>query len=82
MSVTDEREQELNRRFLDFMAQPDNLNNATNEIYDDLLDEVIMGFVFDIHRNLKIGTSEIEEGVPDEESYAVVGNKISTFFLD
>lgn len=73
MSVTEERIQELNRRFLDFMSKTENVETATKEIYEDLLDEVLMGFVFDVHRTTKTGSSDIEEGIPDDESYAIVG---------
>lgn len=73
MSVTEERIQELNRRFLEFMSKSENVEGATKEIYDDLLDEVLMGFVFDVHRTTKTGSSDVEEGIPDDESYAIVG---------
>lgn len=73
MSVTDERIQDLNRRFLEFMGKPENVDTATKEIYEDLLDEVLMGFVFDVHRMTKTGSSDVEEGIPDDESYAIVG---------
>ncbi|XP_058808538.1 ataxin-7-like protein 3 [Phymastichus coffea] len=72
MSVTDDRIRELNCSFLEFMNKPENVETATKEIYDDLLDEVLMGFVFDVHRVVKIGSSEVEEGIPDDESYAIV----------
>ncbi|XP_072749032.1 ataxin-7-like protein 3 [Anoplolepis gracilipes] len=72
MSVTEERIQELNRRFLDFMNKPENVESAIKEIYEDLLDEVVMGFVFDMHRTTKTGSSDIEEGIPEDESYAIV----------
>lgn len=76
MSVTEERIQELNQQFLDFMSQkPENAEMATKEIYEDLLDEVMMGFVFDVHRTTKTGSSDIEEGIPDDESYAIVGKR-------
>lgn len=73
MSVTEERIQELNRRFLEFMSKSENVESATKEIYDDLLDEVLMGFIFDVHRTTKTGSSDVEEGIPDDESYAIVG---------
>ena len=73
MSVTEEKIQELNRRFLEFMNKSENVEAATKEIYDDLLDEVLMGFVFDVHRTTKTGSSDVEEGIPDDESYAIVG---------
>ncbi|KAK9306049.1 hypothetical protein QLX08_003113 [Tetragonisca angustula] len=72
MSVTEEKIQELNRRFLEFMNKSENVEAATKEIYDDLLDEVLMGFVFDVHRTTKTGSSDVEEGIPDDESYAIV----------
>lgn len=73
MSVTEERIQELNRRFLEFMSKSENVESATKEIYDDLLDEVLMGFIFVTHRTTKTGSSDVEEGIPDDESYAIVG---------
>jgi len=73
MSVTEERIQDLNRRFVDFMSKPENVEVATKEIYEDLLDDVLMGFVFDIHRITKTGNSDVEEGIPDDKSYAIVG---------
>ncbi|XP_020297661.1 ataxin-7-like protein 3 [Pseudomyrmex gracilis] len=72
MSVTEERIQELNQCFLEFMSKPDNVEVATKEIYEDLLEEVLMGFVFDVHRTTKTGNSDVEEGIPDDESYAIV----------
>ncbi|XP_032668115.1 ataxin-7-like protein 3 [Odontomachus brunneus] len=72
MSVTEEKIQELNRQFLDFMSKPENIDTTTKEIYEDLLDEVLMGFVFDVHRTTKTGSSDVEEGIPDDESYAIV----------
>lgn len=80
MSVTDDRIQELNRHFLEFMAKPENVEAATKEIYEDLLDEVLMGFVFDVHRMTKTGSSDVEEGIPDDESYAIVGKESSLIF--
>jgi SAGA-associated factor 11 len=73
MSVTDERIQELHRCFVEFMRKPENVESATKEIFEDLLDEVLMGFVFDIHRMTKTGSSDVEEGIPDDESYTIVG---------
>lgn len=73
MSVTEERIEELNARFLEFMSNSENIEIAVKEIYEDLLDEVLMGFVFDVHRMMKTGSSDVEEGIPDDESYAIVG---------
>ncbi|XP_011309415.1 SAGA-associated factor 11 homolog [Fopius arisanus] len=72
MSVTEERIQELDRSFLEFMRTSENVDMASQEIYEDLLDEVLMGFVFDVHRTVKTGSSDVEEGIPDDESYAIV----------
>lgn len=73
MSVAYEKIHELNRRFLEFMTKKENVDAATAEIYEDLLDEVLMGFVFDVHRMSKTGSCDVEEGIQDEESYAIVG---------
>ncbi|XP_046750987.1 ataxin-7-like protein 3 [Diprion similis] len=72
MSGIDERVDELNKKFLEFMSKPENVDAASKEIYEDLLDEVMMGFVFDVHRTVKTGSSDVEEGIPDDESYAIV----------
>lgn len=82
MSVTEERIQELNVKFLEFMSKPDNVDDATKEIYEDLLDEVMMGFVFDIHRTTKTGSSDVEEGIPDDDSYTIVGMYISLLLFN
>lgn len=63
----------MNMRFMDFMSKPENVEAATKEIYEDLLDEVLMGFVFDMHRTTKTGSSDVEEGISDDKSYAIVG---------
>ena len=73
MSVTEEKIQELNTRFLEFMNKKENVEAATTEFYEDLLDEVLMGFVFDVHRTIKSGSSDVEEGIPDDESYVIIG---------
>lgn len=73
MSVTEEKIQELNSKFLEFMSKKEHVEAATAELYEDLLDEVLMGFVFDVHRTTKSGSSDVEEGIPDEESYVIIG---------
>ncbi|KAK0182940.1 hypothetical protein PV327_001020 [Microctonus hyperodae] len=72
MSVADEKIQELDRSFLEFMNKSGNVDLATKEIYEDLLDEVLMGFVFDVHRTVKTGSSDVEEGIPDDDAYTIV----------
>lgn len=76
MSVTEERIQELDRSFLEFMRTSENVDMASQEIYNDILDEVLMGFVFDVHRTIKTGSSDVEEGIPDDESYTIVGENL------
>ena len=73
MSVTEEKIRELNSKFLEFMNKKENVEAATTEVYEDLLDEVLMGFVFDVHRTTKSGSCDVEEGIPDEESYVIIG---------
>lgn len=83
MSVTDERIQELNTKFLEYINKSDNVETVTKEIYEDLLDEVLMGFVFDAHRTTKTGSVDVEEGIPDDESYTIVGQlKLSKYNLE
>jgi SAGA-associated factor 11 len=73
MSVTEDKIQELNRDFLDYMSKPENVERATKDIYEELLDEVLMGFVFDVHRTIKTGSCDVEEGISDDKCYAIVG---------
>lgn len=73
MSVTEEKIEELNNRFSEFISKKENVESITTEFYEDLLDEVLMGFVFDVHRTIKSGSSNVEEGIPDDESYVIIG---------
>lgn len=73
MSVTEEKILDLNNKFLEFISKKENVELITSEFYDDLLDEVLMGFVFDVHRTIKSGSSNVEEGIPDDESYVIIG---------
>ncbi|XP_043468669.1 ataxin-7-like protein 3 [Leptopilina heterotoma] len=72
MSVTEEKIEELNNRFSEFINKKENVESITTEFYEDLLDEVLMGFVFDVHRTIKSGSSNVEEGIPDDESYVII----------
>lgn len=72
MSVTEEKIEELNNRFSEFISKKENVESITTEFYEDLLDEVLMGFVFDVHRTIKSGSSNVEEGIPDDESYVII----------
>lgn len=39
------------------------INRATQSLYDDLIDEVILGIVFEVHRGAKLGlTALLEDG--------------------
>lgn len=81
MSVTEEKIQEFDKNFLEFMSKTENFELTVNEIFEDLLHEVLMGFIFDVHRTMKTGCSDVEEGIPDDESYTIVGKKFKRFNL-
>lgn len=40
------------------------VSHATQSIYDDLVDEVILGIVFDVHRGAKLGLTVLLEDGP------------------
>ncbi|OXU21645.1 hypothetical protein TSAR_007225 [Trichomalopsis sarcophagae] len=65
-------------------ASRENVEAATKEINEDLLDEVFMGFVFDVHRMTKTGSSDVtdsEEVVRNKIVVPAVQNIISEYSL-
>lgn len=66
-------ETELLNEFKKCMRDPQNLETATNYLYNSLLDEAIAGVVFEVHYATKTGLSRAMEGKPeDNEPYSLV----------
>lgn len=59
-------EAELLAEFKNYMINPDNVEKATNYLYNTLLDEAIVGCVFEFHYLAKTGAGEALEGIPED----------------
>lgn len=59
-------ETELLSEYKDYMSDPDNLERATNYLYNALLDETILGAVFETHYFHKTGLDVAIEGEPED----------------
>lgn len=65
-------ETELLAEFKRYMCDPTNVERATNYLYNSLVDETIMGVVFELHYLHKTGLDVALEGEPeDPEVYEV-----------
>lgn len=65
---------DLNTKFFEFMQSEGNAEDAANYIYENLLEDVTMGFLFDFHHGLKTGLTELLEGEPEEEEPYLIVN--------
>lgn len=61
-------ETELLAEFKRYMCDPTNLERATNYLYNSLVDETIMGVVFELHYLHKTGLDVALEGEPEDSS--------------
>lgn len=59
-------EAELMREYANYMNDPENLESATNYLYDSILEEMIMGVVFEIHYLNKTRLGEALQGSPED----------------
>lgn len=66
MSSFEEVEKELDRKLKIFFSNPDNLQAASENVFENLLEEVILGVVFEVHRSVKTGLFEIEEAIQED----------------
>lgn len=57
----------INRKFRELMSDPDNVNEAANFLVDDLIDELTIGVVFEVHRSAKLGVLEPEADMSGED---------------
>lgn len=61
-------ETELLAEFKRYMCDPTNVERATNYLYNSLVDETIMGVVFELHYLHKTGLDVALEGEPEDSS--------------
>lgn len=61
-------ESELLAEFKRYMCDPNNLERATNYLYNSLVEETIMGVVFELHYLHKTGLDVALEGEPEDSS--------------
>lgn len=59
-------EAELMSEFKEYMSDPDNVERAAHYIYDSLLDDAILGTVFEVHYYHKTGLDAALEGEPED----------------
>ncbi|XP_058795543.1 SAGA-associated factor 11 homolog [Phymastichus coffea] len=65
MAYSQSKVDEIEKRFQQFMQCEDEVEKELQAIYESLLDEVLMGFVFDSHKNAKLGIDDAEKGISD-----------------
>lgn len=61
-------EAELLAAFKQYMCDPLNIERATTYLYNSLVDECIMGVVFELHYLHKTGLDVAIEGEPEDSS--------------
>lgn len=59
-------ETELLTEFNEYMRDTSNIEIAANYLFDSLLDDIILGIVFEVHHAIKTGTSEAIDGKPED----------------
>lgn len=61
-------ESELLTEYKNYMDDPDNLERATHYLYNALMEETIMGLVFEIHYLNKTGLDKAIDGCKVDQS--------------
>lgn len=61
-------ETELLAEFKRYVCDPTNVERATNYLYNSLVDETIMGVVFELHYLNKTGLDVALEGEPEDST--------------
>lgn len=69
-----EDEEELITQFNELMTDPENLETAANYLYESLLDEAILGSVFEVHNLIKTGLLKALEGEPEDPTQFLLVN--------
>ncbi|KAJ0173519.1 hypothetical protein K1T71_010668 [Dendrolimus kikuchii] len=64
---------DLNNKFFEIMQNEDNAVEAANFIYESVIEDVTLGFLFEFHHGLKTGLTDLIEGEKEEEDlYKIV----------
>ncbi|KAJ2953445.1 hypothetical protein O0L34_g1039 [Tuta absoluta] len=66
---------DLNSRFFEIMQNENNAVDAASFIYESIVDDVALGFLFEFHHGMKTGLTELIEGEKeDEEPFKIVNS--------
>ena len=63
---------EINKHFRNYLSNPENLESATNTLLDDIIEDAILGVVFEVHMERKTKLHEIIVGESDDEKYKII----------
>lgn len=68
-----DNEEELLTEFREYMKDPNNVEDAAQYLFDSLVDETILGIVFEVHHAFKTGTSDALDGeAEDMKQFSIV----------
>ncbi|KAG8233777.1 hypothetical protein J437_LFUL003848 [Ladona fulva] len=70
--MADENEMEIAMQLKCLISAPESLEKSAESAFEDLVDDVILGVCFDVHRATKLGLAALEEGIMEEEKYQIV----------
>lgn len=74
-------EQEMKQTFMNLMtSSTSNVETAAASVWDDLLDDVMLGLVHDIHQVCKMGGFQPKTTEEDMKSYAIVESSEADIF--
>lgn len=65
--IIDEEVTDLLKEFKNLMSDEKNVEKATDYLFNSLLDESILGVVFEVHHAEKTGLYEAIKGVPEDD---------------
>ncbi|XP_013192180.1 SAGA-associated factor 11 homolog [Amyelois transitella] len=66
---------DLNHKFFEIMQNEANAEEAASFIYDNVLEDVTMGILFEFHHGLKTGLTDLIEGEKeDDDMYKIVNS--------
>lgn len=63
---------QINKHFRNYLSNPENLESATNTLLDDIIEDAILGIVFEVHMEKKTRLHEIILGEPDDDKYKII----------
>ncbi|KAK6620117.1 hypothetical protein RUM44_006517 [Polyplax serrata] len=68
----DEILSEINNHFKNYLSNPENLESATTTLLDDIIEDAILGIVFEVHMEKNTRLQEIMQGEPDDDKYKII----------